>query len=330
MRKFKHLLIIISFFSLCSFVIIASYIYSDDYVEFDFQLSETASDESQNSDESIFFDSRYYIVRGDGPFLFNHSDQLIMDNRLGETYSTNPRGLVFSSKGDPVHYESKEGIFYSKQEKILLEQEVYLELQDSKLWGDMVEYDLVPNIIISKGNVRTETYNPETRDFMNINSQEVTVWPERSESEYVQRVNGKITRHRAYEETVYFKSHRLFMELEKQLITLTQDVEITKEEMNATSIRGEIHLENYNKNLKYFVLYDDVKLEEQIVLRGEPIVRQAFAEKLEGIVSEELIILTGYPKVYQKSDVIKGNRIVLRENNEVIEVDDAQTQFIIR
>lgn len=47
-------------------------------------------------------------------------------------------------------------------------------------------------------------------------------------------------------------------------------------------------------------------------------------------MSENKIILTGYPKVYQLKDVIKGNRIILREDNEVVEVDDANTNFILK
>ena len=58
--------------------------------------------------------------------------------------------------------------------------------------------------------------------------------------------------------------------------------------------------------------------------------RRAFGEKLEGMMSESKIILTGYPKVFQQNDVITGNKIVLRENNEVVEVDDANTNFILR
>jgi lipopolysaccharide export system protein LptA len=58
-------------------------------------------------------------------------------------------------------------------------------------------------------------------------------------------------------------------------------------------------------------------------------VRKAFAEKLEGLISEKKIILTGLPKVFQQKDVIKGNRITIRENIETVEVDDANTNITL-
>jgi hypothetical protein len=47
-------------------------------------------------------------------------------------------------------------------------------------------------------------------------------------------------------------------------------------------------------------------------------------------MNENKIVLTGYPRAYQFDDVIKGNIITLRENNEVVEVDDSNTKFKIR
>ena len=41
------------------------------------------------------------------------------------------------------------------------------------------------------------------------------------------------------------------------------------------------------------------------------------------------MILTGLPKVFQEKDVIKGNRITIRENIETVEVDDAITNITL-
>jgi len=77
------------------------------------------------------------------------------------------------------------------------------------------------------------------------------------------------------------------------------------------------------------VLYDDVKVVERVETERATFERKAFSEKLEGISSEEMVILTGYPKVYQLDDFIKGNKIILRENNEVVEVDDANYKRVL-
>ena len=56
-------------------------------------------------------------------------------------------------------------------------------------------------------------------------------------------------------------------------------------------------------------------------------IRKALSERLEGVTSEEILVLTGYPKVYQMKDVIRGNRIILRRDSELVEVEDANSVF---
>jgi len=107
------------------------------------------------------------------------------------------------------------------------------------------------------------------------------------------------------------------------------NVTFKKGNLAASSNLGTVFLENYNKRLKYYSLSDDVRLQETLSINGKPMVRKAFAEKLEGIISEQKIILTGLPKVFQERDVIKGNRITIREKIETVEVDDANTNITL-
>jgi len=107
------------------------------------------------------------------------------------------------------------------------------------------------------------------------------------------------------------------------------NVSFKKDNLDAQANRGEVFLENYNKRLKYYALYDDVRLQESLINNGNPMTRKAIAEKLEGITGEKKIILTGYPKVFQGRDVIKGNRIIIRENIETVEVDDANSSITL-
>jgi lipopolysaccharide export system protein LptA len=106
-------------------------------------------------------------------------------------------------------------------------------------------------------------------------------------------------------------------------------VTFKKGNLEASSNLGSLFLENYNKKLKYYSLSDDVRLQESLLLEGRPMKRKAFSEKLEGIISEKKVILTGLPKVFQGKDVIKGNRIIIRENIETVEVDDANTSLTL-
>jgi lipopolysaccharide export system protein LptA len=95
--------------------------------------------------------------------------------------------------------------------------------------------------------------------------------------------------------------------------------------------KAELFLENYNKSLKYYSLYDDIRLQERLKLKdGTEIVRKAFADKIEGYNHERKLVLTGSPRVIQGSDVIKGYKVTLRENLEMVEVDDSASSFTIK
>ena len=72
-----------------------------------------------------------------------------------------------------------------------------------------------------------------------------------------------------------------------------------------------------------------MRLQEKLINNGKLLVRKAFSEKLEGLISDKKVILTGLPKVFQERDVIKGNRIIIKENVETVEVDDANTNIIL-
>ena len=89
-------------------------------------------------------------------------------------------------------------------------------------------------------------------------------------------------------------------------------------------------LENYNNTLKYFALYDDVKVKEVLNLQGREVIRKAFSEQLEGFPGKSKVILTGYPKVIQEDDTIVGNKIILRWNNEVLEIIDANSNLKVK
>ena len=101
--------------------------------------------------------------------------------------------------------------------------------------------------------------------------------------------------------------------------------------MNLSAGNAEIFLENFNKKLKYYALYDDVRLEEKLRLdSGVYQTRRAFAEKLEAHQGTGKLILTGAPRVEQGSDIIKGYQITLRQAVEMIEVDDSQSSFKLK
>jgi lipopolysaccharide export system protein LptA len=58
--------------------------------------------------------------------------------------------------------------------------------------------------------------------------------------------------------------------------------------------------------------------------------RKAFAERLEGFGREQKMVLSGAPRVEMGKDVIKGYRITIRENVDLVEVDDAMSDVQVK
>ena len=58
--------------------------------------------------------------------------------------------------------------------------------------------------------------------------------------------------------------------------------------------------------------------------------RRAFAERLEGFGRDQKMVLSGAPRVEMGTDVIKGYRITIRENVDLIEVDDAMSDVQVK
>jgi lipopolysaccharide export system protein LptA len=280
-----------------------------------------------NSEDSYLKAVSYFVLKQNKPLFTLNSDELTLNSSKEKSFFINPKGLVFTENGQKVNYEGLSGVFDQKSEVLTLERNVLLTTKDTEAVSNKMVYEAKNDRVHLTGEVKTKTFHAVEGDWIYIDSDEAYFWPQSRRSKYLGQVKGLIKRKRVYEDSMNFESNELYLDMNTHKADLTHDVLVKKQNLTATSRRGEIFLENYNKKLKYFALYDDVKVIEKVMLDGKFIRRKAFSEKLEGLPSEEKIILTGYPKVYQLSDVIKGNRIVLRENTEVVEVDDANSKF---
>ncbi|ATH08756.1 hypothetical protein BIY24_12605 [Halobacteriovorax marinus] len=300
-------------------------------------LKNEAEDESQSYDQESYFETvSFYRVKNEKPVLHLDAKELSMNSATGKSLFAEPEGVAFTSNGEPVQYSARNGFLFRAQDQVIFENEVKFKMETSTLSADKTTYFMNIDEIVSEGNVETISISEKNKTKENIKvwSNSAITWPSKDKSRYEGDVRGVIKRKRVYEESVSFKAQQVDVNMLTLQIDLLEKVHLEKQQLKADSHRGEIFLENYNKKLKYFVLYDDVKVVEKVKLEKDGRVssfeRRAFGEKLEGMMSESKIILTGYPKVFQQNDVITGNKIVLRENNEVVEVDDANTNFILR
>ena len=279
--------------------------------------------------ESIFKDVNYYVYKDNAKSLHLDASKLVLNN-IGQTLFTNPEGVYYAKSNLVFNYKAKSGALWQGQDKLSFEQEVEVNTGETWAKADEVTLFFEDERVEALGNVATRTISSNNGDKLLVNSDKLIAWFAKQESHYLGRVRGKLTRKKIYEQGMEFTSNNLRFYGDQLKAEMEGNVFIKKQDFQANSNKGEIFLKNYNKKLKYFVLYDDVKVIEKVKVGKKLIKRKAFAEKLEGIMSKDKYVLTGYPRVFQDGDVIKGYRIILRENNEVVEVDDSNINFILR
>jgi lipopolysaccharide export system protein LptA len=280
-------------------------------------------------DESYLKNSEYYYLDHGKPLLKVDSDELTISTTNSKIFGFNPIGVFYNDK-TPLFFQSKNFLLYLKKQELILENNVDVNFNNTTFLANKIILFSNGRKIEAQGNIHTTSLTEVDGGKILINSDLASGDLQNKNFEYKGQVTGKIQRKKLYEENIQFQTDFLSYTALQNLVELKGNVLIIRENSKAYSLSGQIFLENYNKKLKYYALYDDVKLEEHVVSNGNKLERKAFAEKLEGIVSEKKIILTGFPKVFQQKDVIKGNRITIRENVETVEVDDANSSIILK
>jgi lipopolysaccharide transport protein LptA len=242
-----------------------------------------------------------------------------------------PRGVYnYQTKNKTIKYSADSGIYEKRNEKLILEGEVKLNSVEANYSANHLDYFFKKDLIVGAGKVNFEGEDPKTKDQININSESMRAHPQAQVSFFQGNVNGVLKRKKKYEGRIIFASHELQLDGQKSMAHLEGDVKIKREMYDITAGKADMYLENFNKNLKYFVLNDDVKVKEKVQTKDGMIERNAYAERLEGFTKEQKMVLSGAPKVEMGKDVIKGYRITIRENVDLVEVDDAMSDMEVK
>ncbi len=287
-----------------------------------------------SGEESFFKTVDLYLVDKTKPFLKLEASELILTKMNSIILGFQTTGTVFRHNNqnvevEPIYFKGENSRLEVNEKQLFLNKDVTINMNTSVLDSDKVKITNNGAIIEAEGHVQIKTTDLKTNDKININSDFVLYKTQEEFFEYRQNVKGSITRKRQYEENVSFATDLLTLTGHKGEIDMRGNVSFKKDNLDVFANQGTVFLENYNKKLKYYSLSDDVRLQERLVMDGKPMMRKAFSEKLEGFISEKKIILTGLPKVFQNKDVIKGNRIIIHETIETVEVDDANTSIMI-
>lgn len=242
-----------------------------------------------------------------------------------------PHGIYFYQDHQQTLKYRAEEAFYEKDKAFLkLVDNVELIGEQGIYRGKQLTYFFEKDLIEGVEGIRFDGADPQTKDKFHIESDKVNAYPQQKVSQFEGKVKGKLIPQKKYQPPMDFNSEFLKLNENKSQAELWGGVRIKRGNYLITGGNGELFFQNYNKNLKYFVLNDDVKVTETLRTPKGIVQRRSFSESLEGFGSEKKMVLSGAPRVEQGKDVIKGYRITIRENAELIEVDDAMSDVQVK
>lgn len=274
---------------------------------------------------------QFYSLKDYKPNLYTDAYYLEIKNNFKIFDFINPIGYLLGKENkeqnQTTHFTSQKlnfnkfkNIAEFKGDIVIKREPMVIDCQQGTFWTETETF-------FCKDRVKVFAKHLKTNDEITINSEEIKAFFEQKYSLHKGGVFGVIKRPLMHEPSTDFSSDMLSFYFDQGQANLEGSVHVTHGEYDVKSRKGEILIENYNKKLKYYTFDDDVVVEQRSkkIPGGK---RVAYAEKVEGVRSQGTVVLTGAPRVVQGKDVIKGNKITLREGASLIEVDDAASNII--
>ena len=292
-------------------------------------LGEKNLKEVTSVEVTSFIDVLYFQIKNNNPSLKLDSSHLQIRGESDLSFKS-PKGLLITDLRK-IAYSADFGEIGKKVNIFRLSGDVSFSDKNSTYLSDKIIYEGNQDKLTAIGNVSSELSDEKSGDKIKIRSRKLTSILKEKILSLSGSVRGNITRKRLFEQGMKFEAENVDVNSVKSQINLSNSVKIQRNNFNLSAGTAEIFLENYNKKLKYYTLYDDVKLEEKMQLEtGQKQLRKAYAEKLVGYQRSGKIVLSGAPRVEQGKDVIKGYQVILRENTELVEVDDSKSSFNLK
>lgn len=325
LRDHKSIIIILGYLALNGAIISVSLLLKDD-------AAGIAPGPQSMAPEYTEIQTLEYFHLKEGKALMSLSAEHMRSQGEEVAEFTAPAGIYnYQQKNKSLQYNADKGVYRKSKNMLTLNGEVRVTSDEAKYFADQLKYYFLKDLIVGSGNVKFEGDDLKTKDHVTVTSSKMKAQLKKKISRFEGGVNGVITRKRQYEGRMTFSSSTMDLLGDESLAKLEGNVVMDRQDYHLTAGKADIYLENYNKSLKYFVLNDDVKMREKFRSpEGVITERKAFAERLEGFGREQKMILSGAPRVETGEDVIKGYRITVRENVDLIEVDDAMSDVQVK
>ena len=253
------------------------------------------------------------------------SKKLIDQKSTNKIFLSSPRGDIGNES--VMSFEGEFGVIDKANNSLRLNEKVKLEKEESIAFAQYLLVNYKTNEALAYGNVRSSTRGKFRT--VNIKSNSVKMFKDESQVLYRGNVSGQITSEgKSSFDRIKFKSNLLTLDDVEKIIFLDGEASITRGSSVINALTGNIWLDSYSSGVKYFSMNDDVELTDGFInSKGKPVVRKSFSERLEGFSEEEKLVLSGFPQVEQEGDIIKGNKMIIREEQEMIEIINTNSQF---
>lgn len=272
----------------------------------------------------------YFNIKKGSPVLSLKAEE--MKSQGEETASfLAPHGVYYyQNQKNSLKYRAENAFYEKKNGSLRLAGEVELIDDQAVYQGEKLTYFFEKDLVQGDQGVRFDGVDPKTQDKFHIQANTLKAYPQKKISHFEGSVKGEIIPKKKFQQPMKFDSSFLKLDEFQSLAELWGGVRINRGNYLITGGNAELYFQNYNKSLKYFVINDDVKVTETLRSPQGVMQRRSFSESLEGFGGEKKMVLSGAPRVEQGKDVIKGYRITIRENAELIEVDDAMSDVQVK
>lgn len=279
---------------------------------------------SANTD-SRFFNAYISTFKPNKNSLNIYSDEIVDQGIKNKIYLVRPKGDLGPKR--ETFFEGLSGVVDRNNSILQVSNNVLIKQASAITSADQLFFNYKDNSATASGNIAS-LVNDSKRE-VKISSRELNISDAGAKLTYLGLVNGQIKdlNSKSYR-NIEFKSDLLTYNDFKKIIFLEGNAYIKRGKSEISAINGNIWLNNNGSGVKYFVMNDDVKLkDEYISSRGKRVFRNSISEKIEGFATEEKLVLSGFPQVEQEGDIIKGNEIIIREDQEMIEIINTNSQF---
>jgi lipopolysaccharide export system protein LptA len=256
-----------------------------------------------------------------------NSIKVIINNTDGKIFLEKPFGSIWSSR-ENVTYKGDRGEVIPLKDQINLFGSVKLEKPDLKITGDEMMIFQAREKAFLKESVKTRV-RTKKGNHVKIESRDAFFDGKDGIVRYEKSIRGKISfNNKSFSSPMLIQSEKLDYHINSGKMLLNENVKIDRENVRLKAQRGSIFLNNESKKVSYFELNDDVRFSETFIAsNGISVLRTGLSQKLEGFGFDRKLVFSGFPKIKQLDDLIQGNKIVIREANELVEIINTNSKF---